>query len=123
LQQAKQLWLACSNHKSIFAQSQKQLDSRRELIYDGYDSYSKHLIIRELTSDKVVAYVRMIDAHTAYKIGGYFCEAQFNTEKSRLQMHSSMELSRMVVAPDFNNSDMLAILWEGILPAWLHKHF
>jgi len=115
LEQAKQLWLELSNNNSTAQQSQHQLDNREALIYDGYDSYAKHLIVRDKAVNKVIAYVRIIDSHTAYNIGGYFCEAQFNLEILRLQMQSAMELSRLVIDPEYNHANTLDILWSGIV--------
>jgi len=117
LQEAKQLWMDLSHSKFRTEEKRSglQLKEREALIYDGYDSYARHIVVQDTQQSKVVAYVRIIDSLTAYSIGGYFCEAQFNLEKLRQQMQSAMELSRLVIAPEYNNSMTLSILWSGLM--------
>lgn len=122
LEQAKQLWLDISHTQSILKQTKQQLDDRMALIYDGYDSYAKHLIVRDINLDQVVAYTRIIDSKTAYNIGGYFCEALFNLDHFRIHMRGALELSRLVIAPQFSQADILAALWSGIIQYAKEQH-
>ena len=122
LEQAKQLWVDVSQTQSIFNHSKQQLDDRMSLIYDGYDSYAKHLIVKDKNLGQVIAYARIIDSHTAYNIGGYFCEAQFNLDKLRPHMQTAMEISRLVVEPQYIGTETLAVLWLGILEYANERH-
>jgi len=94
----------------------KQLIEQQQiLIHDGYDSFADHLIVIDHENDRVIAYVRLIDAYTAYKIGGYYCETQFNLNKLFARQTFYLEMSRLVIDPEYHNTETAALLWSGII--------
>jgi putative hemolysin len=95
--------------------SKQLIQQQHILIHDGYDSYADHLIIIDKSHDKVVAYVRLIDAYTAYKIGGYYSETQFNLKKIFNKQTFYMEMSRLVIDPDYYTEEIASLLWSGIV--------
>lgn len=122
--QAKQLLIDLSsikNRPKQINESAGQNINDTNLLYDGYDSYARHLIIKDSKSNKVVAYVRIIDVQTAYNIGGFFCESQFNLDKLRVHMSSAMELSHLVIDPRYVFQTTLELLWSG-LKAYAEKY-
>jgi putative hemolysin len=115
--QAKQLLIDLSNinpEQELSRQTALQKSNAEHFLYDGYDSYAKHLIVKESKHNKVIAYIRIIDTVIANNIGGYFCETQFNLDKLRLQMPLAMELSHIAIAPEYNNQNTLDMLWLGL---------
>lgn len=108
---AKQLLIDLLNINNQSRQQRVQADN---VLYDGYDSYAKHLIIKETKNNKVIAYARIIDNQTAYHIGGYYCEAQFNLQRFRFLTPSTMELSHIVIAHEYNNQFTIDLLYSKI---------
>lgn len=94
--------------------SKQLIEEQRALIHDGYDSFANHLIIIDHDVDQVIAYVRLIDAFTAYKIGGYYCETQFNLSKLFNSQTFYLEMSRLVIDPNYYSREIAALLWSGI---------
>ncbi len=92
----------------------KLIEQHKLLIHDGYDSYAQHLIVKDLRTLKIVAYVRIIDAFTAFKIGGFYSETQFNLREVFNQQKYLMEISRLAIHPDYNNEQIAQLLWSGL---------
>lgn len=125
LQKAKKLRLKDhSLHKSNPAlkpsiqnntlQAKQLIEQQQVLIHDGYDSFADHLIVIDHVHDKVIAYVRLIDAYTAYKIGGYYTETQFNLNKLFAKQTFYLEMSRLVIDPEYQNIETATLIWSGI---------
>lgn len=96
-------------------QTKELIEQQQVLIHDGYDSFADHLIVIDHKNDKVIAYVRLIDAYTAYKIGGYYSETQFNLNRLFSGQVFYLEMSRLVIDPEYHNTEIAALLWSGIL--------
>ena len=102
LNQARKLRLGSSNaaaSEEVFKQNagsntKRLIEQQKLLLHDGYDSFSQHLIIKDLDKEKVIAYVRIIDAFTAFNIGGFYCETQFNMQRILNNQQNYMEISR-----------------------------
>lgn len=103
------------NTKNNTLRSKQLIEQQQMLIHDGYDSFADHLVIIDHDNDEVIAYVRLIDAYTAYKIGGYYCETQFNLNKLFKRQTFYLEMSRLVINPEYNNRETAALLWSGIV--------
>lgn len=115
LSQAKQLLFNQLNIKKQHQlPSKQQKISADNVLFDGYDKYAEHLIVKEPVENKVVAYIRIIDSMTACHIGGFYCETQFNLQKFCFHTPSAIELSHLVIAPEYNNQNTLDILWSKI---------
>lgn len=95
----------------------KRMEQQQAVVFDGYDSFAEHLVVIDHKTDKVIAYVRLIDASTAYKIGGYYSEVHFNLV-NLFNNHFSvffLEMSRIVIDPDYNNQEIAQLLWSGLM--------
>lgn len=106
-----------SSKKSVnhMLATKKLIEEQQRLIHDGYDSYADHLVVIDLEHNNVVAYVRLIDAFTAYQIGGYYNETQFNLNKLFNNQTFYLEISRLVIDPNYNNRETTSLLWSGII--------
>lgn len=93
-----------------------------DFLYDGYDSYANHLIIKDFEKEKVIAYVRLIDSHTAFSIGGFHSENQFNLENILNKDSSIIELSHIVVDRDYQNINTFETLWSALILFAKHKY-
>ena len=117
LEQAKQLLIDEYNIKNLvnMTKSTECLEQSMQLIYDDYDSYAKHLIIKDYEQEKVIAYVRIIDTQTAYNMGAYYSEAQFNLKKISRELFSAIELSHIVISPEYHTVATLDALWASLI--------
>jgi len=102
-------------NKKNNAKLRKQIEKIEQLIIDGYDRFADHLIISTLKPSRVIAYVRIIDAYTAFNLGGYFCENNFNINNIYTNNSKLIELSRIVIDPEYQNSMTIKALWSGVL--------
>jgi putative hemolysin len=102
-------------NKKNNAKLKKQIEKIEQLIIDDYDRYADHLIISTLKPPRVIAYVRIIDAYTAFNLGGYFCENNFNINNIYTNNSKLIELSRIVIDPEYQNSMTIKALWSGVL--------
>lgn len=94
--------------------SKKLIEQQQLIMHDGYDSFADHLIVMDQHQD-VIAYVRLIDSFTAYKIGGYYYETCFNLTKLFNSKVFYLEFSRLVVDSRYQNEQTLALIWSGII--------
>jgi len=94
--------------------TKKLIEQHKLLIHDGYDSYAQHLVVKDLRTSKIVAYVRIIDAFTAFKIGGFYCETQFNVNKLLNNQQYHLEISRLVIDKEYDNEHTAQLIWSGI---------
>lgn len=92
----------------------KLIEQHKLLIHDGYDSYAQHLVVKDLRTSKIIAYVRIIDAFTAFKIGGFYCETQFNVNKMLNNQQYHLEISRLVIDKEYDNEHTAQLIWSGI---------
>ena len=117
LKQAKQLLAESSNIKPKSLASNPvvlSLNSSDNFLYDGYDSYAQHLIVKDLSINKVVAYVRIIETKIACDIGGYFCEMQFDLKNLDFTTFSAMELSHIAIDQNYSSENCIELLWSGL---------
>ncbi len=103
-----------SGSKKDINVTKKLIEQHKMLIHDGYDSYAQHLIVKDLSCSKVVAYVRIIDAFTAFKIGGFYSETKFNIKTLLNEQQYLIEISRLAIDKDYNNEYIAQLLWSGI---------
>ncbi len=93
----------------------KLIDEHKDLIHDGYDSHTRHLIVKDIRNNRVIAYVRIIDSFTAFKIGGFFSETRFNLSKIVNHQHYYFELSCLVIDKQYHSDLTIKPLWSGLL--------
>ncbi|MFK5983874.1 MAG: GNAT family N-acetyltransferase [Pseudomonadota bacterium] len=117
LKQARKLRLRgmSQQNNSQDKRTKQQIEKMQQNIFDGYDSYADHLIVSTLKPAKVIAYVRLIDAYTAFNLGGYFSETQFNIKNIHSNNPNLLELSRIVIAPEYQTYLTISALWQGVL--------
>ncbi len=93
----------------------KLIDEHKDLIHDGYDSHTRHLIVKDVYNRRVIAYVRIIDSFTAFKIGGFFSETRFNLSKLINNQQYYLEFSCLVVDEQYHSYHTINLLWSGLL--------
>lgn len=85
---------------------------------DGYDVHCEHLGVRDLASGELVATTRLLDQHTAQRLGRFYSEEEFRLHGlSRLQ-GTVLEVGRTCVAAGYRNGATIAVLWGALVEAF-----
>lgn len=88
---------------------------------DEYDSICDHLIVEDRRSAEVVGTYRLQTGATAAANAGYYSEREFDFTPYRHLSDSIIELGRACVAREHRSSQLLFLLWRGIVQ--YAKHF
>lgn len=92
----------------------KLIDEHKNFIHDGYDSHTRHLIVKDIHNDRVIAYVRLIDSFTAFKIGGFYSETRFNLSRLINNQQFFLEISCLVIDELYSEKQTIKLLWSGL---------
>jgi putative hemolysin len=85
-------------------------DEERDL--DEFDPFCKHLIA--LVGDRVVGTYRILFPEGAQQAGRMYSETEFDLSTFGAFRHSTIELGRSCVDPEFRNGQVLRRLWSGL---------
>lgn len=91
-----------------------RLINKDKLEKDSYDPYCDHLIVKEVSTGKVVGTYRLLPGYKAIQHGGFYSETEFDLTPLRSKAHEMLELGRSCVAPDYRDGKVLKLLWKGI---------
>ncbi len=89
---------------------------------DEYDSICDHLLVEERQTGKVVGTYRLQTGSTAAANAGYYSEREFDFTPYRHLEDSMVELGRACVAREHRSSEVLFLLWHGIVEYALRHH-
>lgn len=81
---------------------------------DKYDSYCRHLLVRDTFSGKIIACTRILTQEHADRAGGFYSAGEFDIRSILGLQGRIMELGRTCVHPDYRNGAVVAILWSSI---------
>ncbi len=100
----------------IFAQELgAQIDGGGEGVdCDQYDPYCKHLLVREIDSQRIVACTRILTDDQAPNAGGFYSASEFDLQMIESLPGRLMEIGRTCVDAEFRNGAVIATLWQGI---------
>lgn len=79
---------------------------------DEFDQYAKHLIVKNLATNKVIAGYRVIESQS---LDRYYSSSEFDIRNLNIYVGNKLELSKAVVHPNFRNGKTIQILWKGLL--------
>ncbi len=85
-------------------------DEERDL--DEFDPFCKHLIA--LVGNRVVGTYRILFPEGAQQAGRMYSETEFDLSTFGAFRHSTIELGRSCVDPEFRNGQVLRRLWSGL---------
>lgn len=80
---------------------------------DEYDRYCDHLIVKDLSSERVVGTYRLLPGERTIGIG-FYSETEFDLSGISAYRWNTLELGRSCVMPEYRGSNALKMLWEGI---------
>lgn len=81
---------------------------------DRFDDICLHLIVKDVASDKVVGYSRILTNELAQTAGGFYSETEFDLSNIIQPSKTYMEIGRTCVDPDFRSGAVIGLLWSGI---------
>ncbi len=84
------------------------------LDYDRFDSYCRHLLVRDSATGQVVGYTRLLTAEQAQQVGGFYSQTEFDIRPILQLPGRFMEVGRTCVHPDYRNGATIATLWSGV---------
>lgn len=109
----------------VFAEEQGAvLPSAREgLDRDYYDTFSHHLLVRNLNTGEVVGSTRILTQESAAQAGSFYSENEFDISTMLPNLRgNSIEIGRTCIHPDFRNGAGIGMLWSGLAQFMeLHK--
>jgi putative hemolysin len=85
-----------------------------ELDVDMFDAYCDHLIVRDLTTLKVVGTYRVLPPHQAKRIGCLYAESEFDLVRLAHLKPKMIELGRSCVHRDYRSGSVIMALWGGL---------
>lgn len=81
---------------------------------DHYDKYCRHLLVRDLASNKIVACTRLLSEEDARRAGGFYSAGEFIMGPFTRLPGRVLEVGRTCVHPDFRSGAVIAVLWAKL---------
>jgi putative hemolysin len=93
------------------------LDSAYDSGYDSdhFDDVCDHLIVEDIRTGEIVGTYRMQSGDTAARNFGYYSEQEFDFTPYESMRPRIVELGRACVHRDHRTSEVLNLLWKGIM--------
>ncbi len=82
---------------------------------DAYDAYCDHLIVKDLSTGKVVGTYRLLRQSVAERNIGFYSENEFDLTKLKNLPGELLELGRSCVARSHRNAITISRLWHAII--------
>jgi len=80
---------------------------------DRFDPWCKHLMVKEVSSGRVVGTYRMMTPQNAKRAGGYYAAQEFDLT----------EVGRSCTHPDWRDGSVIMMLWAGVIEFVMHGGF
>ena len=81
---------------------------------DRYDQWCEHLLVRELSTGRVVGTYRILTPEKALAAGGYYSESEFDLSALAPIRSGLVEVGRSCTHPDYRNGGVIMLLWTGV---------
>jgi len=81
---------------------------------DAFDSLSKHLLVRDTRSGKIVGTTRLLVDMKQDDGTGFYSQTEFDMKNVLELPGRIMEIGRTCIDPDYRNGSTIAVLWQGL---------
>ena len=88
--------------------------AEEQLDRDEFDPHCEHLIVRDLTTGRIVASTRVLNEAGASRTGRFYSGSEFSLENILTLPGRRVEIGRTCVDPAYRNGAVIATLWQGI---------
>lgn len=82
---------------------------------DIHDFICDHLIVKDKSTNKIVACYRVLSNNTGKKFKRFYSESEFVLDEFLSKAENKLEIGRACVHKDFRKGTVLALLWKGLL--------
>lgn len=90
---------------------------------DRYDKYCRHLLVRDLATNKVVACTRVLGEADARRAGGFYSGGEFELGALANLPGRVLEVGRTCVNPDYRGGAVMAVLWSKLAELVLEEGY
>lgn len=97
------------------------VDHQNRLEQDRFDPFFDHLLLRDLTRNRIAGAYRVMREDQAARAGQFYSEDEYDLAPLRASGRPLLELGRSCVHPDYRGSAALFHLWTG-LAAYVAQH-
>lgn len=98
-------------------------NSEARLDRDHFDTYCHHLIVRDSTTQEVVAYTRILTSAQAKLAGRFYSESEFDMQRIHDLNGKFMEVGRTCVHQDYRSGAAIGVLWSGLAQFMVDNQF
>ncbi len=98
-----------------------KLKGEQGIDVDEFDSFCRHLVVREANSGRVVGCTRILTDSQARQIGRFYSESEFELGPVLKLPGRLLEIGRTCIAPEYRQGAAIAVLWSG-LAGFVHLH-
>ena len=81
---------------------------------DHYDASCEHLLVREVSSDRVIGTYRILPPAAAKRIGNYYSDDEFFINRLEHLRPRMVEVGRSCIHQDHRNGAVITLLWAGL---------
>ncbi|MDB5985548.1 MAG: family N-acetyltransferase [Nevskia sp.] len=85
-----------------------------QLDADHYDSFCRHLMVRETATGRLIACTRILTDDVAPQAGGFYSSGEFDLKMIDSLPGRVMEVGRTCVDAEFRSGAVIAVLWQGL---------
>jgi putative hemolysin len=89
-------------------------NSHSGLDQDDFDVWCDHLIVRDLSSLRVVGTYRILPPHQMRAAGGWYSQTEFDLSRLQHLSASTIEVGRACVHRDYRCGSTILLLWAGL---------
>ena len=88
---------------------------------DWFDPYCDHILVRDPDTGEVVGTCRILAPKQAERMGGWYCDTEFDLSGLRTLQPRLIEVGRFCIHSDYRNSSVFSLLW-GALANYMRTH-
>lgn len=81
---------------------------------DLFDDYCEHLLVRDALTDDVIGTYRVLTPAQARRVGGFYCDTEFDLTRLRAWRDQMVELGRSCVHPAHRHGGVIMALWGAL---------
>nr|WP_024332705.1 GNAT family N-acyltransferase [Gordonia hirsuta] len=90
-------------------------DEETGLDADRFDDFCDHLLVRHLPTGRLAGCARVLPPTRAIAAGGWYSAGEFQLDQLAAIAPETVELGRVVVAPDHRSGAVTGLLWTAVL--------
>ncbi|MEK7991937.1 MAG: GNAT family N-acyltransferase [Thiotrichaceae bacterium] len=81
---------------------------------DRYDDFCRHILVRDLTAQKIIGCTRILTSDKIEAAGGYYSESEFDLTRIHQIDGRIIEVGRTCVHTEHRRGSVMTLLWSGL---------